>query len=97
MSTYAEIQAKIQELTQQAEELRRSERADGIAQVRELMDQFGLTVEDLQAGPARRKSASVAAKYRNPETGKTWSGRGRTPTWLSDAEAAGQGRDQFLI
>ena len=97
MATYVEIQAQIQELTRQAAELQRSERADGIAQVRALMDQFGLTVEDLQAGPARRKTGSVAAKFRNPQTGKTWSGRGRTPTWLSDAEAAGQGRDQFLI
>ncbi len=97
MATYAEIQAQIQALTQQAVELRHAERADGIAQVRDLMDQLGLTVEDLQTGAARRKTGSVAAKYRNPQTGKTWSGRGRTPTWLSDAEAAGQGRDQFLI
>lgn len=32
-------------------------------------------------------------KYRNPATGATWSGRGRAPAWLADA----QDRTAFLI
>jgi len=36
-------------------------------------------------------------RYRHPISGATWSGRGRAPRWLADAEAAGQHRDQFLI
>ena|SRR5690606_8805985 len=32
-------------------------------------------------GRASKKSAAVV-KYRNPETGQTWSGRGRAPKWL---------------
>jgi len=39
----------------------------------------------------------VPPKYRNPETGATWSGRGKPPRWVSDAEAAGKSRDDFLI
>ena len=27
--------------------------------------------------------AAVAAKYHNPETGDKWSGRGRTPAWVT--------------
>ena len=38
-----------------------------------------------------RKGAAVA-KYRNPKTGETWSGRGRSPAWL-----AGKNRERFLI
>lgn len=34
----------------------------------------------------------VAAKYKNPETGETWSGRGRSPVWL-----AGKNKDDFKI
>ena len=30
----------------------------------------------------------VAAKYRNPETGTTWSGRGITPKWLLGKDKA---------
>ena len=99
MATYAELQAQIQELQAQAEQLHRSERAGAIQQVKELMDSHGLTIEDLQgkAPKTRASSGAVAAKYRDPASGKTWSGRGRTPVWLTDAEAAGQSRDTFLI
>ncbi|MGU7776353.1 H-NS histone family protein [Burkholderia sp. MR1-5-21] len=35
----------------------------------------------------------VAAKYRNPETGETWSGRGRAPAWIKDVKD----RSSFLV
>ena len=41
--------------------------------------------------------APVAPKYRDPESGATWSGRGRAPRWITEAEAAGKKRDDFLI
>ncbi len=34
----------------------------------------------------------VAAKFRNPETGQTWSGRGREPVWIK-----GENREDFKI
>ena len=46
------------------------------------------------ASPAR---ASPAVKYHDPESGSTWSGRGRIATWLKDAEAAGKSRDEYLV
>lgn len=39
----------------------------------------------------------VAAKYRNADTGDTWSGRGRVPTWLVAELAKGRTREEFLI
>ena len=99
MATYAEIQAQIEELTRQAEDVRKAEKAGVIAQIRELMANSGVTVDDIQGGgPRTRKSSgAVAAKYRDPVSGKTWSGRGRSPTWLSHAEANGASRNQFLV
>ena len=41
---------------------------------------------------ARKKSSPVSPKYRDPDTGKTWSGRGREPLWLR-----GKNRDDYLI
>ena len=38
--------------------------------------------------------SKVAAKYRHPDSGATWSGRGLPPT---DEIAAGKSKDQFLI
>nr|WP_082385327.1 H-NS histone family protein [Achromobacter xylosoxidans] len=40
---------------------------------------------------------TVAPKYRHPDTGETWSGRGRPARWLMEAEAAGADRSQFLV
>jgi DNA-binding protein H-NS len=34
----------------------------------------------------------VAAKYRDPNSGQTWTGRGRSPKWLE-----GKDKKQFLI
>jgi DNA-binding protein H-NS len=35
-------------------------------------------------------------KFRD-EAGNTWSGRGKTPRWLADAEKAGKKREQFAV
>jgi DNA-binding protein H-NS len=43
------------------------------------------------------KRGKVAPKFRDPETGTTWTGRGRTPVWLRDYEAAGRKREEFSI
>jgi len=39
----------------------------------------------------------VPAKYRHPETNATWTGRGKAPLWIVEAEKNGQARQQFLI
>lgn len=53
------------------------------------------------AGKAKVKVAkvrkAVAVKYRNPETGETWTGRGQMSTWLKAMEAAGRKREEFLV
>lgn len=41
--------------------------------------------------------AKVAPKYRDPETGSTWTGRGRTPVWLAGKIATGRAREEFAI
>lgn len=32
---------------------------------------------------AKTQRAKIAAKYKNPESGETWTGRGRSPKWVS--------------
>lgn len=39
----------------------------------------------------------VAVKYRDPDTGETWSGRGRMATWLAERIKAGAKLDDFLV
>lgn len=95
MSTYREIQAQIAELQKKAEAVRNEEMADAKARIAEIMNDFGLTVADLdsQAKVKHQKPRqAVPVKYKNPETGKTWTGRGRAPLWLN-----GKNKDEFLI
>jgi DNA-binding protein H-NS len=90
-----------------AERRREAKRESG---KRELIEEFrtraealGLSLGELAAGSSKAgrpsgKAASAqspAVKYRNPETGETWSGRGRAPKWLTLAEQQGRGRDEF--
>lgn len=49
------------------------------------------------ARPASAAKRAVAPKYRHPQTGETWSGRGKAPRWLAAEEASGATRDSFLI
>lgn len=96
MSSYKDLLAQRDALEAQIQEARKVEVAAAVAKVRELVADFGLTAEDVfQATRARggsTKGSTVAAKYRDPNTGATWTGRGKPPTWIKD-----QDRDQFLI
>jgi DNA-binding protein H-NS len=93
MASLKEIQAQIEQLQQQAAAQREQELSGAIQQIRDLMQEFGITVDDLQT--SRKKNAakkSATVQFRNPQTGDTWSGRGRTPNWL-----AGQDKEQFRV
>jgi DNA-binding protein H-NS len=46
---------------------------------------------------ARGPRGPVPIKYRHPELGHTWTGRGKAPRWIIEAEAAGRKREEYLI
>jgi DNA-binding protein H-NS len=95
MTTYAEYVEQIAKLQALAEAARKDEINDAIKKIKDLMNLHGVTVDDLSSGsrakPAKAK-ATVAAQFKNPETGETWTGRGRAPRWLD-----GKDREQFRI
>ena len=78
MSTYKELLKQREVLEQQIKDARKQEITQAVTQVRSLVAEFGLTAADVfPSGKARAGSvhAKVAAKYRNPATGGTWTGR----------------------
>lgn len=88
--SYQDYQKEIAELQKKAEEARRAELTGAIAQIKSLMAQFNLSVKDLKLKDgkvSRAPGKAVAAKYRDPITGETWSGRGRSPAWVIKAKA----------
>ena len=101
-ATYQEIQAQIRDLTAAAEAARKGELDQALNQIRDLVQQYDLTADDLQGiftkrrGSAAKRAASASKgvpKYRDPETGRTWTGQGKPPNWIKDA----RDRDVYLI
>jgi DNA-binding protein H-NS len=89
MSTYAELKAQAEALIKQAQEVRKQENKELIIELRAVIRENGITAEQLGFAPAGKGSRKTApAKYRDPITGKTWSGRGRTPLWLDGPREA---------
>jgi DNA-binding protein H-NS len=99
MSSYKELVQQREALEKQISEARSRETASAIAQVRSLISDFDLTQEDIfptgkvvKARGVKKPSGKVAPKYRNLETGETWTGRGKPPKWIQ-----GKDRDAFVI
>ena len=89
MATYAELKAQADALIKQAQEARKQENRELIIELREVIRENGITAEQLGFAPAGKGSRTkVPAKYRDPLSGKTWSGRGRTPLWLDGPREA---------
>ena len=42
-------------------------------------------------------SSEVKAKYRDPKTNETWSGRGRMTNWLKKKQDAGEDINDYLV
>lgn len=103
----SDAQAKVALLQKEAANARKEAMAGAIKQVKQLMAEHGLTASDLgftggKSGTKALKASgdkrgSVAPKYRDPATGQTWTGRGKSPTWMTAKLAAGATKAQFAI
>ncbi|MBP6559477.1 MAG: H-NS histone family protein [Burkholderiaceae bacterium] len=91
MASYKDLLKQRELLEQQISEARQREISDAVAQARAIVEEFGLTQQDVfPVGRARSavKGSKVAAKYRDPATGATWTGRGKAPRWIQDQDRA---------
>ncbi len=91
MTTLQELLAQKDALEQQIAQIKKLQREDALRDARSLVETYGLTSDEL-FGKRKTAGQPAAAKYRNPESGETWSGRGRTPRWLD-----GKNREDFAI
>jgi DNA-binding protein H-NS len=104
MKTYSQIRAEIAKLEERAEAARKAEVAGVVGRIKQAIAFYGLSASDLgfvngkipnETGRSRAKDrpAVGAPKYRDPKTGKTWTGHGRSPAWIAGVKD----RDAFLI
>ncbi len=101
MASLNDLLAQKAALEKQIAEAQREERGAAINKVKALMAEHGLSLADLgtrsAAASPRKAMGKVAAKYRNPATGDTWSGRGLKPNWLRAALEAGRKIEDFAV
>ena len=97
MATLAELLKKREELDSEIDALRKQEKGEAKAKIRVMIETYGLTAQDVfpdlyPKGRGQREKILVKAKYRDPATGSTWTGRGKPPKWIE-----GKDRNQYLI
>lgn len=98
----SELKELVQAATDLAERKKGQEKKNLRAEILNKIEAAGYTVDDIFPGVGLAKATSAKekapAKYRNPENhSQTWTGRGRKPRWLVEAEAAGRDINDFAI
>ena len=91
--TYLQLTAELAELEAKIAAAWKRARSAVVQELRELMATWGIEANEL--GPYRRGSyhtLPVKMRYRDPHTGREWSGRGHPPAWIE-----GKDRSRFLI
>lgn len=111
--TVEELLAAREELDRRIKATIKLQRPADLATCRKLVGLHGFTARDLgivepvgvvetipSAATARadgETAKKVPVKYRNAETGDTWTGRGIQPKWLQQALAEGKSLADFLV
>ena len=93
MAKLEDLIAQRAALDSQIEELRKQEVTKAVASIHEIIGKFGLSASDIFPSKSKKAtSGKVAPKYRDPQSGSTWTGRGKAPKWID-----GKARETYLI
>lgn len=109
--TLVQIKKQIQSLEREAEQVRAKEVAGVIQRIKTAIDFYGLTAADLFAatGKAATKGKKIAtkasktkkspapARYKDKDSGKTWTGHGKRPGWFVKAIEAGVKAEEMSV
>ena len=101
--TTTELDELIKAATARKNEEIAGARASFLDEVKAKAASLGMSLADLvglgngKAAQSQAARTATTPKYRDPETGATWSGRGYPAKWISDYEAKGRKREEFAI
>ena len=105
--TLAQIRKQISQLQKEADTLKEREMGGVVARIKEAIDRYALTPQDLFGARPRRPGARPGRratvrrvpsppKFRD-EAGNAWSGHGKRPNWFKAALESGKTPDDLLI
>jgi DNA-binding protein H-NS len=102
---YLEIQEQIKQLQEEAKVLMQEGRNKAITDIKALLAVYEIRADEVgfavppsppkrERKPEKRRDRTPKGepKYRDPDSGATWTGSGRTPKWLE-----GKNHEDFLI
>ncbi|BDW11551.1 DNA-binding protein [Polynucleobacter sp. SHI8] len=92
MSNYDELIEQRKLLDQQILAIQQKEKQEAIELIKIMIEKHSLSASDLFSKKVNQANKKVPAKYRNPATGETWTGRGKAPLWI-----VGKERETFII
>lgn len=107
--TLSQIKKQIAQLEKEAERVRADEVAGVVQRIKAAIDFYGLTANDLfgsgakpaakgKKGAAKKAKKSPAPpKYKDKETGKTWTGHGKRPQWFVKAMEGGMKAEEMAV
>ncbi|MCA8306871.1 H-NS histone family protein [Burkholderia seminalis] len=89
MEKYLELINQQQQLHEKISETRRNDIEEILAGIVRTMLTYEISLEEIKRALAEQCRSSTrpkrVAKYMDPVTGCTWSGRGRRPNWMKGA------------
>lgn len=104
MTTYLELKAQAEALMQKAEEVRKIEIAEVIADIKTKIKKYEITASDLGLSVGSTKGANKKAGPSSPAVvryrglnGEEWSGMGRQPGWMKKAIETGKNKEDFAV
>jgi DNA-binding protein H-NS len=87
-----ELQERHRIVERQISEKKAAQHQAIIDQIVEVVHNYNIPTEELfralGARPPKRKVGPAKPQYRDPETGSTWSGRGKEPAWIRGKDRA---------
>lgn len=97
--TVPELRALADAATAKATEKTEAAKQAVLDETRKKLAELGVDFDGLLKAPPAKKdkpAASLPVKYRGPD-GQEWSGRGKLPGWVAEAEKQGRGREEFKV
>lgn len=111
--TLADIQRSIAKLQKEAEGVKAKEVVGVIERIKLAIESYGLTADDLFGTKVKKvrmpkvasavkvkrttKKSTSQMKFKDPSSGKGWSGHGRRPDWYLKALASGKTPEDLAI
>lgn len=100
MDDLESIQQQIQNLQNKADELKKSQKAAVVEEIKKQIKLYGINAKDLglsikDNSSDGKKVSTVEIKYKHGDN--TWTGRGRMPKWMEEKVSAGAKKEDFLV